>query len=145
MPVYPKGTKFLYFSSAVVSMQKTDLAPGKTVLVEENFGIYKEKNRVPTEKLRPAPPRHPRFSEIKCVTGYVDSYGAVHAVIIFDDQDTQHEAVFPEVTRHKRWRWWRSEGLDKSALNQVEPDSEDWENIKSWLLKNGCFNYWEVD
>lgn len=142
--IYPKGTKFLYFSNVVKSVQKTELLAGKTVLVEENFGIYIKNHRVPTESLRIAPPRHARFENIKCVTGYVDNYGAVHAVIIFDGQDTQHEAVFRDITRHKRWRWWKCQGLDKSALNQVEPDSEDWIKINDWLFKNGCFNYWEL-
>ena len=145
MTIYPKGTKFLYYSHVVVTMQKTSLLPGKSVLVEENFGICKEKHRVPTELLRAVPARHPRFDEIKCVTGYVDNYGAIHAVIIFDGQDTQHEAAFEGLPRHKRWRWWKSEGLDKSALNQVEPDTEDWSKIRDWLFKNGCFNYWELD
>jgi hypothetical protein len=91
-------------------------------------------------------PKHPRWGEILWVVGYVDSNGAVHAKIIFKDDDAHpfHDSVFPSALKYKTWRWTTGAGMEKSTLCAVNPDAEDEQAILNWLYKNGCLNDWEM-
>ena len=89
-------------------------------------------------------PKHPRFDEIKCVVGIVDSNGAVDARIIFEDNDDVYHASYFKKPRYKAWRWWSHSGLERSCLCTVSLNTEDCEAVKNWLYKNGCLNDWEI-
>ena len=91
-------------------------------------------------------PKHKRWDEIHWVVGYVDAYDAVHGKIVFaGDPENTHKELFPNVNRHKLWRWSKSEGLmGKCPLSLVEPSGDDWEAIRNWLYKNGILHDWEL-
>ncbi len=89
------------------------------------------------------PKQHEKLDIIQCVVGNVDALGVISSVIIFDStRDVTHGGN--GLANHKAWRWYPSEGLSQSCLNNLSTgkkvDPEDWFRIWEHLFKKGCFH-----
>lgn len=90
-------------------------------------------------------PKHKNWGNLICVTGWVDSHGAIHAKATFQpDYAVAHGELFPNCNRYKLWRWWKGKGLEESSLTLTGLDAEDYVKINDWLYKHGFLNDWEL-
>lgn len=97
-------------------------------------------------KVKARLPKHPRWDELRCVIGWINSHGCVDAKIIFQgEQVPTHTELFPNCTRYKLWRWWKCNGVEESVVSLTTMDEDDYNKVIDWLYKHGCLNDWEIE